>query len=127
MNNLASKITDSELEVMKILWEENKSLTIAELRISLQLRSKWNYSTIKTLLRRLCEKGAVISEKRDVYYFHPLITQKEYNEYTTQTLIDRLYFGRAKNLVASLIGSHSLDDNDIRELFEMFKVGADDE
>jgi BlaI family penicillinase repressor len=127
MNNLASKISDSELEVLKILWEKNKELTIAEIRKALQLRSQWDYSTIKTLLRRLCEKGVVASKKEEVYYFSPLVSLAEYNDYTTQTLINRLYSGSAKNLVASLIGNHKLNDGDIRELREMFKVGANNE
>jgi BlaI family penicillinase repressor len=112
---------------MKLLWEENRELTITEIRIALQLRSKWDYSTIKTLLRRLCEKGAAASEKRDVFYFRPLVSREEFNDYTTQTLINRLYSGSAKNLVASLIGSNKLNDSDIRELRGMFKVDGGDE
>ncbi len=125
MNKLAAKITDSEVEVMRVLWEAGKELPIAEIRKTLEQRSSWESSTIKTLLRRLCEKGAVSATKKEVFYYRPLVSEAEYNEYTTQSLIDRLYSGSAKNLVASLLGSKKLNDADIEELRNLFKVGGD--
>lgn len=65
MNPLAAKITDSEAEIMKALWEAGCELPIAEIRKVLEAKSNWDTSTIKTLLRRLCEKGVVLGIKRD--------------------------------------------------------------
>lgn len=127
MNRLVSKITDSEVEVMRVLWEAGRELPIADIRKTLEQTSKWENSTIKTLLRRLCEKGVVLATKKDVFYYTPLVSEAEYNEYTTQSLIDRLYSGSAKNLVASLLGSKKLDNSDIEELRSLFKVGESGE
>ncbi|MHB8076622.1 BlaI/MecI/CopY family transcriptional regulator [Desulfosporosinus fructosivorans] len=123
MNSLVSKITDSEVEVMRVLWEAGPELPLADIRKKLEQTSQWETSTIKTLLRRLCEKGAVLANKKEVFYYSPAVSEAEYNEFTTQSLIDRLYSGSAKNLVASLIGSKKLDDLDIAELRALFKVG----
>ena len=123
MNSLVSKITDSEVEVMRVLWEAGPELPLADIRKKLEQTSQWETSTIKTLLRRLCEKGAVLATKKEVFYYSPVVSEAEYNEYTTQSLIDRLYSGSAKNLVASLLGSKKLDDLDIAELRALFKVG----
>jgi len=127
VRSLVSRITDSEVEVMRVLWEANCELPIVDIRKTLEKSSVWESSTIKTLLRRLCEKGVVLQVKRKVFYYRPLVTEEEYNEYTTQNLIDRLYEGSAKNLVASLLGSKKLDDADIQELRTLFKVGDSDE
>lgn len=127
MSRLVSKITDSEVEVMRVLWKAGNELPIAEIRKTLERESKWETSTIKTLLRRLCEKGVVESIKKEVFYYRPLVSEAEYNEYTTQSLIDKLYSGSAKNLVASLLGSKKLKESDIEELRSMFKVGGKDE
>ncbi|ADL50234.1 BlaI/MecI/CopY family transcriptional regulator [Clostridium cellulovorans] len=127
MNKLVSKITDSELEVMRVLWKAGNELPIAEIRRVLEEMSNWDTSTIKTLLRRLCEKGVVSVNKREVFYYSPLVSETEYNEYVTQSLIDRLYYGSAKKLVASLLGSKKLRDSDIEELRTLFKVGNEDE
>ncbi|GMQ58168.1 BlaI/MecI/CopY family transcriptional regulator [Vallitalea sediminicola] len=125
MSKLVSKISDSELEVMRVLWEAGTELPIADIRKTLEIRSNWDTSTIKTLLRRLCKKEVVLATKKEVFYYKPLVTEKEYNEYSTQKLIDKLYSGSAKNLVASLLGSKKLDDEDIEELRTLFKVGDD--
>lgn len=127
MDTLVSRITDSEVEVMRVLWEAEEPLPIGDIREKLEERSDWDSSTIKTLLRRLCEKGVVKSEKRKVFYYSPLVSEKEYKDYNTKLLIDRIYSGSAKNLVASLIGSHKLGHDDIEELRNMFKVGKRDE
>jgi len=129
MNTLVSKITDSEVEVMRVLWEADCELPVAHITKSLEQTSKWETSTIKTLLRRLCEKGVVLATKKEVFYYKPLVSESEYNEYTTQGLIDRLYAGSAKNLVASLLGSKKLDDLDIEELRTLFKgkIGSNHE
>lgn len=125
MSKLVSKITDSEVEVMRVLWEAECELPIAEIRRTLEQTSDWETSTIKTLLRRLCKKGVVLATKKEVFYYKPLVSKEEYNEYTTQNLIDRLYSGSVKKLVASLLGSKKLNDTDIEELRTLFKVGDD--
>jgi len=112
---------------MRVIWEAGCELPIADIRKTLEQTSKWETSTIKTLIRRLCEKGVVLVTKKEVFYYKPLVSETEYNEYTTQSLIDRLYSGSAKKLVASLLGSKKLGDSDIEELRDLFKVGDSDE
>jgi BlaI family transcriptional regulator, penicillinase repressor len=127
MIKLVSKITDAEVEVLRVLWTAGAALPIADIRKKLEETSTWETSTIKTLLRRLCEKGVVSSIKKEVFYYKPLVSEAEYNDYSTQTLIDRLYSGSAKNLVASLLGSKKLNKHDVEELRTLFKVGDQDE
>lgn len=127
MNKIISKITEAEVEVLRVLWDAGGELPMADIRKILEEKSKWETSTIKTLLRRLCEKGVVNVAKKEVFYYKPLVTEAEYNEYITKGLIDRLYSGSAKNLVASLMGNKMLNDSDIEELRSMFKVGGKDE
>ena len=73
-------------------------------------------------MSRLTEKGALIQEKRNVYYYHPAITEKEYNRWATGNLIHRLYRGSAKNLIAALVDSKGLTKSDIDELRDLFHV-----
>jgi BlaI family penicillinase repressor len=112
---------------MRVLWSGKQAITLAEIRKTLSANCEWEDSTIKTLLRRLYSKGVLKQEKRDVYYYTPLVSKEEYEEYTTQTLINKLYQGSAKNLVASLVSSNKLSEADIKELRQMFKVGDKDE
>jgi len=127
MSELISRITDSELEVLRVLWQAEKEVPLSYIRQTLEARTDWEYSTIKTLLRRLCKKEVVQAEKREVYYYKALVSEADYSEFNTQALIDNVYSGKAKNLVASLIGSKKLNKSDIEDLREMFKVGEEED
>lgn len=123
MDDKSEKITVSELEVMESLWRSGRELTLAEIVADLQSRREWKYSTIKTLVYRLCDKGAVEVEKVRPCAFRAVITRQEYSRFATQTLIDRLYAGSAKNLIASLVHSHQLSDRDLDDLRHLFEQG----
>ena len=121
-NELAEKISDSELEVMKLLWQAGDALPVTEIRETLQRTRGWEATTVKTLVSRLVSKGALRQERRNVFYYSPLITEREYNAWATDSLIRRLYNGSARDLVAALVRSEGLTQQDIEELRTMFKV-----
>ena len=121
-NELAEKISDSELEVMKLLWLAGDALPVTEIRETLQRTRGWEATTVKTLVSRLVSKGALRQERRNVFYYSPLITEREYNAWATDSLIRRLYNGSARDLVAALVRSEGLTQQDIAELRTMFKV-----
>ena len=119
---LAGKISDSELEVMKLLWQAGDALPVTEIRETLQRTRGWEATTVKTLVSRLVSKGALSQEKRNVYYYTPLISERDYNDWATHSLIRRLYNGSARELVAALVHSEGLTQQDIAELRDLFKV-----
>ncbi len=121
-DNPASKITASELEIMKLLWHTGDALTVTEIREKLQILKGWEPATIKTLISRLVAKGALHQEKRNVFYYSPSISEQEYSSWATEDLISRLYNGRARDLVAALVNSDGLTKDDLEELRQMFKV-----
>ena len=122
MQNLAERISGSELEVMKVLWEAEDALPLTDIRITLQERFAGSAPTVKTLLRRLCEKGAVAQEKRKVFYYSPRVTEEAYNTWAAKDLVNRLFKGSARNLVAAMVKSDGLTEEDIGELRRMFKA-----
>lgn len=118
----ADKISDSELEVMKVLWRSGEALPVNVIRETLQRDRGWEPTTVKTLIGRLVAKGAVCQEKRKVFYYSPLIGEEEYNAWATGNLIRKLYNGRARDLVAALVQSEGLSREDVEELRKMFRV-----
>ena len=122
MKALAEKISDSELDVMKVLWEAEDALPITVIREQLQKRKGWEATTVKTLVSRLVTKGVVAQEKRKVFFYTALVTEAEYNEWATNTLIHRLYKGSTKDLIAALVHSDGLTEDDLAELRAMFVV-----
>ena len=117
---LARMIADrSELSLHKL---NGTTASVSDIREALQKSRGWEATTIKTLVSRLVSKGAIKQEKRNVFYYSPLISEREYNSWATRELIERLYKGSAKDMIAALVDSESLTQSDISELREMFRV-----
>jgi BlaI family penicillinase repressor len=127
MTDLAARIANSELEIMKILWREGVAVSFTDLRLELQRTTEWDKSTINTLIRRLTDKGVITAEKRNIAYYTPNITRADYVRFEQQSLLDRLYEGSAKQLAAALVSGGKLSEADIDELKAYFKVEGNDD
>ena len=122
MQNVSQKITESELEVMRVLWEAGEPLPITDIRQTLHERRGWEATTVKTLVQRLVNKGVLSQEKRKVFYYCPLVTEADYSNWAANDLVHRLFRGSAKELVATLVKSEGLSVEDIDELRNLFRV-----
>ena len=120
--DLAPKISDSELEVMRVLWRAGDALPVTEIREALQKSRGWEATTVKTLVQRLVAKGVLEQEQRKVFYYRPLVSESEYSDWAVNGMVRRLFRGSAKALVATLVQSDGLSDEDIAELRDYFKV-----
>ena len=108
-------ITESEYEIMKVLWKMGRGLALGE--ILSELNTEWTRNTVGTLLTRLVDKGAVKSDKQgksNVYY--ALLKEKDYSITETKSFLTKLYEGSIGNLVAALYESKELSDEEIAEL-----------
>lgn len=116
-------ITDAELEIMRVLWRNNRAMTLAELRDDLSRSKDWNKSTIQTLVGRLRNKGII--EPLDKYgaaQYVPLVSESEYIRAEVPTFVDRMFEGSAKKLVTALVDNGNLTERDVDELKYYFKV-----
>lgn len=115
-------ISDAELELMKVLWRSTEAISAQQ--ASEQLSDKqWKYSTIATLFGRLVDKGAVTYEKKGrFFYYSPTIDEDTYKASQTKSFLGKLYDGSVKNLVASLVDSRSLSQQELDELKCLFNL-----
>ena len=125
MNSLAGRIQDSELEIMRVLWKTNRPVALIDIRRELSFKCGWEDSTIKTLLRRLCEKGIAKLVSRGMYV--AVVPEAEYIRWATRHYVGKVFEGSAKKPVASLLSDGQLNEADIAELSVMFNGGALDE
>lgn len=114
-------IGDAELEIMKVLWKAGEPVNTQYINKEVEAHN-WKRTTISTFLTRLVDKGAISSEKQgNLYYYTPLISQKEYRKSQTKNLIHSLYNGSVRDFAVALFEEESLSDNDIKELLSIFK------
>ncbi len=110
------KISDAELEVMKVLWKKSP-LSANEIIDFVQKENDWNGKTIRTLIDRLCLKGQISADRSTKQLmFSPLISKKEYEKKTRHLLASQLYGGSVGQLLLNFVDTEELSEQDIHEL-----------
>jgi BlaI family transcriptional regulator, penicillinase repressor len=125
MNQNISRISQAEFEIMKILWRAAEPVSTGDIYNELSEQMGWDRSTVRTLLKRLTEKGAVTTKKLKVLSYLPAISEKEYCDVQTKSFVERLYGGSATRLVSSLVENYDLTESDIDELRELLRREGD--
>ena len=119
MNHENVSLTEAEWKVMECLWEKSPR-TGRETTDYLKQQMDWSRSTTLTLLRRLEEKGAVVStDDGRMKQFSPLISREDVAVQETENLLDRAFQGSVSLLVSSLTKKQKLSQKDIDELYSI--------
>src|SRR5215472_11160188 len=91
-----------EREIMDILYRLERA-TAAE--VMNDLSGKPHYSTVRTQLRILEEKGYVRHEEENLRYVYlPTLAQSEIGQSALRQLMDNFFDGSTENVVAALLG-----------------------
>ena len=115
------KITQAELAIMQVLWASDK-LGASEVHAALEAETSWSIRTVKTLLSRLVDKGALTTTRTGRRFLYtPAISQQTYQTRATGQFVDRVFSGRAAPLIAHLADSRGLTDEDIAELEQLLE------
>lgn len=122
------KLSETEMEVMQIIWERGYPITSSELLgiFSEEKGKDWKGQTIATFLARLVEKGVLISTRKQgrTNIYSPSISQEEYRSQEAKSLLEKLYEGSVKNFLATLYDGEKLTKNDVAELRSWFAEKA---
>lgn len=91
------RMTDSELEVMEKLWDQEGAIKQSQLLALFEADGKvWKRQTINTFLSRLEDKGLIKRENRLV---EPLYGREEYYSIQVKATINRMYGGMSKSIL----------------------------
>ncbi len=111
------RLPDAEFELMKIIWHVTPPVTSTILSEHLPEGKTWKAQTILTLLRRMEQRGFVVSEKSGKErLYRPVVTEKEYLDFETRLLSKRYESSSLMNLVGSLAQSDRFGEEDLDEL-----------
>ena len=110
-------IPDSELDVLKVLWDRGQA-TVREVLETLRAAGRqWSYATVATLLDRLETKDLISSDRRELaFIYKPKVTAAEVRQKRVNSLVDKLYEGEPGLLVLHLLKSHPLDEAQAKEV-----------
>lgn len=123
MNKLP-KISDSEYEVMEVLWASNDYMEISDVMNALSKEKQRAYNTVGTFLIRLTEKGFLKTKKhgRANSYF-PAVSEEEYIKAQTEEFVRTICKGSKRSLIAALCDTDT-DDKELDELMKFVESGG---
>ena len=111
------RLPDTELEIMKAIWESGKTLSTSEVKALLERNRPWNVSALQTLLNRLIDRGFLESYKEGKNRFYtPLVEDEAYLAVENKAFLEKVNDRSLTKLVASLYDSKSISEEDLDEL-----------
>lgn len=121
---MSERITEAEQVVLEILWDKAPA-TATQITDRAFPKRQWNAQTVKTILSRLVQKGAIAADADGRrFLYRPLMDRAALVETEAQHLLDRLFDGKAAPLVAHLVKRAELnakDADDIEQLLQALK------
>lgn len=112
------KISDSEWEVMRVIWTQ-EATTAQEIIAILGQTMDWKPATIKTLLGRLVKKEAVRTEQSGKkYIYYPAISESTTVKSATENLFSHICAKRIGETINELIEEAQLTPEDVVMLQE---------
>ncbi len=110
-------IPDSELDVLKVLWDRGQATVREVLETLREAGRQWSYATVATLLDRLETKGVITSDRSELaFVYRPVVSSQEVRQKRVSNLVDKLYQGEPGLLVLHLLKAHPLDAKQAKEV-----------
>jgi predicted transcriptional regulator len=118
--------TDGELEILKILWEIGPA-GLGPIHLALQERKEVAITTVATMLKMMQSKGLVRREEGPRGYAYSAgISRKAAVSGLIGKLVEHIFDGSARRLVAHLIEDGQLDPREREEILNMLQNTSDD-
>lgn len=115
------KLTEAEWQIMNVLWERYPA-TARGIAERLPQEISWAYTTIKTLLTRLVEKGvAEESKKGNTSIYEPILTRQKARRIALKTLANQAFDGAFGPLMHFLLEDQKLTSKQKEELMVALK------
>ena len=117
---MALKISDSELEILRVIWAHDGRMMFSEIVDALHAKEfEWKNNTILTFLARLTEKKILeVQKKGRRNEYIALLTEKDYLEQETKEFVGKVYEGEVKGLIATLVENKLISNQEIEDLKE---------
>ncbi len=112
------QLSDAEWTVMDAVWALDGDVVRArEVLDVVEASTGWSYSTVKTLLGRLVEKGALTESKRgNVSVYAPKVTRSRARRSALRAFVDRAFGGTVGSLIHHLVAEEKLSPRQRDEL-----------
>jgi len=116
------QISESEKQIMDIIWRNERALTTAEILKQLPKNKSWKQTTVGTFLSRLTKKNIIKSTRVGrAYHYEACISEEQYRLMETKHFINDVHKGSVSGFLQTLADSGDLTKSDIKALMEKLR------
>lgn len=113
---LNQKPTESELEILQILWETGNS-TVRAVHEILSRNKESGYTTTLKLMQIMHEKGLVSRDtSAKTHIYRAVASQQKTQQHLVSRLIDHAFNGSAARMVMQALGNHRSSKEEIEAI-----------
>ncbi len=122
-----ARISSAESRIMEALWSGG-ALTPDEMVAAVGPANGWARNTVRVIITRLLNKGAISSAKEadGRFLYRPVLARSAYVQAESQSLLDRLFEGKLAPLVAHFAEHRQLTAEDVATLKALIAEIDDD-
>jgi len=119
MSQKPIKPTESELEILQILWQKGKA-TVREVHEELSRTKDSGYTTTLKLMQIMFEKGIVSrDDSNKTHIYQPNVTREKTQKHMVGKMIDTLFSGSSAQLVMQALGNSKSSRQELDEIQRM--------
>lgn len=116
MNNKVQQPTDSELEILRLLWNHGPS-TVRFINEKLNENRKVGYTTTLKIMQIMHDKQLVTrNEKAKSHVYSAFIEENAIQKRLINKILDSAFGGSASKLVMQTLGNHKATKKELEEI-----------
>lgn len=126
------KLSEAEWYIMNVLWEhqtlEKDALELKQITKTLKEQTGWSSGTVRTMLLRLIDKGAVsVDQTTGVYKYSTQIQKERCVEEEAKSFLERIYQGSISQFVACFAKEGKISKEEREEILKLINQMKEEE
>jgi BlaI family transcriptional regulator, penicillinase repressor len=119
MNKVIIKPTESELEILQVLWGKGKA-TVREVHETLAAFKDSGYTTTLKLMQIMFEKGLVKrNDSSKTHIYEALVSRENTQKQFVGKMVNSLFGGSSTQLVMQALGNNHHSKSELEEIQKM--------
>jgi len=115
------EITKAEWKIIKVIWKMHPC-TAPDVHEALEKSTQWHYSTVKTTMDRMVDKGFLKCEKiRNLNFYRAIISEAKAQKKEVMKTLKRAFDGAMTPMMQFLLDSDSLTSEELKEIENLAK------
>ncbi len=116
-----TQLTEGEWAIIQAVWD-NQPCAAPTVQEVLAKRTRWSYSTVKTMMDRMVDKGLLRMERiRNIILYSAAVTKKQAQSGEIMRAVKRAFDGALTPMMQFLLDNNTLSKEQLDQLEEMVK------